>query len=331
MCKNAITNKEEQPLMVTIRCATYNHEPYIRQCLEGFVMQKTNFRFEAIVHDDASTDGTADIIREYAKKYPDIIKPILETENQYSKHDGSIRRIMNAHTRGKYVAMCEGDDYWTDPFKLQKQVDFLELNKEYSFCCTRYKIYDEDKLCFLKEYAYSYYNNTDLEIDVSLFTKVWVTQILTTVIRKDCYLLVQREADKYKYFKDVHMYYLLLKLGKGISLNTFTGVYRWHNGGVASKISIENKAINGYNTYRELYLRNDGDGYLLNRYKKALLGYVRYSAVSIKLLKVLFENMGLFKGLDLVNYLFSFFMPKCCWKIVLKGYMFMRLNRQCEK
>ena len=321
------TIREEQPLMVTIRCITYNHEPYIRQCLEGFVMQKTNFRFEAIVHDDASTDGTAVIIREYAEKYPEIIKPIFETENQYSKHDGSLRRIMNEHTHGKYIALCEGDDYWIDPLKLQKQVDFLELNKEYSFCCTRYKIYDEDKSCFFKEYAYSYYNNTDLEIDVSLFTKVWVTQILTTVTRKDCYLLVQREADKYKYFKDVHMYYL----GKGISLNTFTGVYRWHNGGVASKISIENKTKNGYNTYRELYLQNDGDDYLLNRYKKALLDYVRYSAVSIKLLKVLFENMGLFKSLDLVNYLISFFIPKCCWKIVLKGYMFMRLNRQCEK
>jgi len=122
--------KKSQPLMVTIQCFTYNHEPYIRQCLEGFVMQKANFRFEAIVHDDASTDGTADIIREYAEKYPDIIKPIYETENQYSKHDGSLRRIMDAHTHGKYVALCEGDDYWIDPLKLQKQVDILESNPD---------------------------------------------------------------------------------------------------------------------------------------------------------------------------------------------------------
>lgn len=123
-------------LMVTIRCITYNHEPYIRQCLEGFVMQKTNFRFEAIVHDDASTDRTATIIREYAEKYPDIIKPIFETENQYSKHDGSLRRIMDKHTHGKYVAYCEGDDYWIDPLKLQKQVDFLEANTEYGMVHT---------------------------------------------------------------------------------------------------------------------------------------------------------------------------------------------------
>ena len=123
--------------LVTIRCITYNHEPYIRQCLEGFVMQKTTFPFEAVVHDDASTDGTAEIIREYAEKYPDIIKPIYETENQYSKHNGSLTKIMNAHMRGKYIAICEGDDYWTDPLKLQKQVDFLESHPECSMCFHR--------------------------------------------------------------------------------------------------------------------------------------------------------------------------------------------------
>lgn len=123
-------NKDNQPLMVTIRCIAYNQEAYIRDCLEGFVMQQTNFRFEAIVHDDASTDGTAAIIKEYAEKHPDIIKPILETENQYSKHDGSLGRIMDEHTHGKYVAYCEGDDCWIDPLKLQKQVDYLEAHPD---------------------------------------------------------------------------------------------------------------------------------------------------------------------------------------------------------
>lgn len=136
-----IHTADNDPLMVTIRCLTYNHEPYIRQCLEGFVMQKTNFRFEAIVHDDASTDGTAAIIREYAEKYPDIIKPIFETENQYSKKDGSLSRIMNSHMKGKYIAMCEGDDYWTDPLKLQKQVDFLESHLECGMCYMRIRKY----------------------------------------------------------------------------------------------------------------------------------------------------------------------------------------------
>ena len=123
-------------LMVSIRCLTYNHSGFIRQCLEGFVNQKTHFRFEAIVHDDASTDGTDEIIKEYAEKYPDIIKPIYESENQYSKKDGSLARIINAHLKGKYVAMCEGDDFWTDPYKLQKQVDYLEAHPQCVMCCS---------------------------------------------------------------------------------------------------------------------------------------------------------------------------------------------------
>jgi len=105
-------------------------------------MQKTNFRFEAIIHDDASTDGTADIIRTYAERYPDIIKPIFESENQYKKYDGSLMHIMDENTHGKYVAICEGDDYWIDPLKLQKQVDFLELHKDYSIVYTGYEVVD---------------------------------------------------------------------------------------------------------------------------------------------------------------------------------------------
>lgn len=129
---------KEQPILVAIHCLVYNHEPYLRDCLNGFVMQKTDFRFVAIVHDDKSTDNSAAIIREYAERYPDIIKPIFEKENQWSKHDGSLERIMNeaiAATGAKYVAMCEGDDYWTDPYKLQKQVDFLESHPDFSMCC----------------------------------------------------------------------------------------------------------------------------------------------------------------------------------------------------
>ena len=128
-------------VLVSIKCLVYNHAPYIRQCLDGFVMQKTNFCFEAIVHDDASTDGTQDIIREYEKKYPDIIKPIYEKENQYSKHDGSLGRIMNSamSPSSKYIAVCEGDDYWTDPYKLQKQVDYLETHPECGLVHTKHK------------------------------------------------------------------------------------------------------------------------------------------------------------------------------------------------
>lgn len=142
-----IANKcqQIQPLVV-VRCITYNHEPYIRDALDGFVMQKTNFPFVAIVHDDASSDNTAKIIQEYAEKFPDIIKPIYETENQYSKRVGSVTRIMNASvesTGAKYIAYCEGDDYWTDPLKLQKQVDFLEQNPDYGLVYSQVKRFNQ--------------------------------------------------------------------------------------------------------------------------------------------------------------------------------------------
>lgn len=121
----------EEEILLSIDCITYNHEKYIANAIESFLMQKTNFKYEILIHDDASTDKTQEIIREYQKKYPDIIKPILQKENQYSK---GIRKISHKYNisraKGKYIAICEGDDYWCDPNKLQKQVDYMEKNND---------------------------------------------------------------------------------------------------------------------------------------------------------------------------------------------------------
>lgn len=176
-------NCSDERILVAINCIAYNHEPYIRECLEGFVMQKTNFKFVAIVHDDASTDKTADIIREYEAKYPEIIKPIYETENQYSKKDGSLRRIMNAAveaTGAKYVAMCEGDDYWTDPYKLQKQVDFLEEHEECQMCCSDAVILTSNGEQSWKRYE----ENCIVPIEDIIIGGGWWLQTTTYVYRK---------------------------------------------------------------------------------------------------------------------------------------------------
>ena len=239
-------------LIVTIRCIAYNHEPYIRQCLEGFVMQKANFRFEAIVHDDASTDGTATIILEYAEKYPDIIKPIIETENQYSKRDGSLRRIMDAHMHGKYIALCEGDDYWTDPYKLQKQVDLLEKNLDCSFCCGGYvqrQAGEEDILKIEGRGDTSYF-----KFGIEDWITKWFTMPLTTIYRKNEYFTeIEGFRDKYKYFRDVHMYYHLFQIGKGIYLSENLAVHIHHLGGIASMQPHWIVAKNNNNVYREIY------------------------------------------------------------------------------
>lgn len=123
--------------LVAIECLVYNHEPYLRECLEGFIIQKTNFPFLVVIHDDKSTDNSVEIIHEYVNKYPNIFIPIYEKENQYSKGDDTLDRIVEDviyQTKAKYVAYCEGDDYWIDPLKLQKQVDFLENHPDYSMC-----------------------------------------------------------------------------------------------------------------------------------------------------------------------------------------------------
>ena len=122
-------------MLVSISCLTYNHAPFIRDCLEGFLIQKTTFKYEVLIHDDASNDGTKEIIEEYQLKYPDIIFPIYQKENQFSKgYRGFNQKYNYPRSRGKYIALCEGDDYWTDPLKLQKQVDFLEVNSDCSLC-----------------------------------------------------------------------------------------------------------------------------------------------------------------------------------------------------
>lgn len=240
--------EENSQPMVTIRCLTYNHAPYIRQCLDGFVMQKTNFRFEAIVHDDASTDGTAAIVKEYGDKYPEIIKPILETENQYSKHDGSLGRIVNAHMHGKYIAMCEGDDYWTDPLKLQKQVDFLESHPDYGMCYTRVEYFSQ------KNNKMMYKWGKEVKSGKELLEKGNSIATLTVMIRKDlhkqCLLDIYSEHRNWK----MGDYPLWLWVAFHSRIKFFpdvTGVYRVLESSASHSKDI-NKVIDFAKSYTEI-------------------------------------------------------------------------------
>lgn len=130
---------------MSVCCLTYNHEKYIRDALEGFVNQKTNFRYEVLVHDDASTDKTARIIKEYEEKYPDIIKGIYQKENQYSQGVYVWEAYIYPIVRGEYIAICEGDDCWIDDNKLQKQYDALKKHPECDMCAHRAKLFDCSK------------------------------------------------------------------------------------------------------------------------------------------------------------------------------------------
>lgn len=124
---------DNSPCTVSVICATYNHEQFLGEALDSFLAQNTTFPFEIVVHDDASADATADIAKAYAVKYPGIIKPILQEENQYSKGNFKPSLYAAKLSKGDYIAMCEGDDYWVDENKLQRQISSLEANPNVDF------------------------------------------------------------------------------------------------------------------------------------------------------------------------------------------------------
>lgn len=236
--------------LVSICCITYNHAPYIRKALDGFLMQEPptgvnadESWYEILIHDDASTDGTTDIIREYTVKYPNKIFPLYEIENQYSQGKENIIDMYNfGRAKGTYIAYCEGDDYWTDSLKLRKQVDFMESHPDYSVCFHTYKNYMVKNDTYLDntpptQLLQQYNGATGIDIDMDTYFSGWFTQPLTMLFRVSMYNFNVR--NKYKYFRDMHDIYYLLKAGKCHLMNFDGGVHIVHEGGVASMISKE--------------------------------------------------------------------------------------------
>jgi glycosyltransferase involved in cell wall biosynthesis len=148
---------------VSIVCAAYNHEKYIADAIDSFLMQKTNFEYEILIHDDASTDKTTEIIKKYERHYPEKIRPIYQYENQYSKGVKISPTFLYPKSKGRYIAICEGDDYWLDPYKLQKQVDYMEEHSECSVCVHASKKIDTNTK---KEIGVVRPSNRDRDFDI---------------------------------------------------------------------------------------------------------------------------------------------------------------------
>lgn len=246
--------------LVSICCITYNHAPFIRKCLEGFLMQETTFPVEILIHDDASTDGTDDIIREYAAKYQDKIFPLYEKENKYSQGYAEKMDFFNYdRARGKYLAICEGDDYWTDPLKLQKQVDFMEMHEDYSVCWHRCKHWYAKQNRFTEDSCGFLFPNNEVGVDITLemFFGKWTTQPLTMVFRKSDFSPEWQKM--YKHYRDTYEIYHLLKKGKGYLFAFVGGVYVLHEGGISSSVvSIKKRCEEEREHALELFRRNGG-------------------------------------------------------------------------
>jgi len=234
--------------LVSIVSLAYNHEPYIRQALDGFLQQKTTFNYEVVIHDDASTDKTLEIIREYEKKYPEIIKPIYQKENQKSKGGGIVTRTAFSAARGKYIALCESDDYWTDPCKLQKQVDFLQANPEYSACFHNMQVIYEDKN--RKSHLSNDFGNKAI-FSIEDLVKGNFIYTASYVFRN---ILIGNIPKFLSYVTpgDWPLFIINAKSGKIKFFNEVMGVYRVHKSGAWSSIDILSKYKNIIVTLEEI-------------------------------------------------------------------------------
>jgi len=229
-----------QPL-VSICCITYNHENYIEDALEGFLIQETDFPFEILINDDASTDKTADIIREYEAKYPKLIKPIYQTENQFSQGISPNWKFNFPRARGKYIALCEGDDYWISTNKLQKQVrEVLEVNSQYGFVYSDVLYVDQSNKVITPPLTYQNFKNRNrngyLFWDLLLNGNFILT--VSVVIRKE---LIEIQH-KWFYF-DYWLFLDIARKTKFCFINDQIVAYRRHPGGliISNKSYISDK------------------------------------------------------------------------------------------
>ncbi|WP_404427736.1 glycosyltransferase [Ureibacillus chungkukjangi] len=211
-------------ILVSISCVTYNHEDFIADAIESMLMQKTDFNYEILIYDDASTDTTAEIIRGYESQYPHIIKPIYQTENQYSKKK-MVDRFNIDRANGKYIAICEGDDYWTDPNKLQKQIDFMEDNADCSLCFhAGYMVSAEDKKTIGQSRPHK--ENKYFSVDELIEGGGGLFNTNAMVYRTEC---DQNRPAFFNVVPDIHDYHLVINLGlqgKVYYMDEFMSAYR---------------------------------------------------------------------------------------------------------
>ena len=294
---------------VAILCMTYQHAPYIKDALDGFCMQLTNFPFIAAVVDDASTDGEQQVINQYLKDYFNIkgqdayfeekdegyytyaqhktnkncyILSLNLKKNLFQQKGAKSKLIAPWIDNVTYSAECEGDDYWTDPLKLHRQVDFMDSHPEYVFCCHRFVIYEQNTHQYRHEYAQAFYQDgQDLEITHDLFLKTWVTMTLTGLFRQS---IVKKAAtlclERYHDARDVYLFYELLQLGKGISMNQYMGVYRWHDGGIAIGQDSVTRYKKSIEIYSNIYRHHPEDKLLLPKIRYNYDELLRYATIS---------------------------------------------------
>ncbi len=222
---------------ISVIMLTFNHGPFLNMAIEGVLNQQTDFPFELIICNDASPDNSDGIIQSYSKRYPEIIR--------YYRHDKNIGFVENQRfafqqAAGKYVAYCEGDDFWTDKNKLQFQFDFLENNTDYVMTTARNSLLHEKSGKLTddgKDYIFS--DKEYVDYTQESFFQNRPTQTFTYLIIR--HLIDLKWIDVYPNYRDLYYFYHVLEFGKGRAFNKNIGVYRLHDGGVFSSLETEKK------------------------------------------------------------------------------------------
>lgn len=259
-------------ITVAIWMVTYNHELYIEQAIRSVMQQQTNFVFKLVIGEDCSTDNTKLICERLIKEFPKKIELVVNTKNLGST-ENAIQIYKKCYEfKPKYIALLEGDDYWTDPLKLQKQIDFLETHQDYSFCLTRFLSGAQTNKLIDKN-AHFFKNDSNLVYDFDMFTKGWFGGTLTLIFKTS--EIDVRIYNKYKYFRDVHVYTELLKNGTGCCLNFISGVYRIHDQGQHNSLNELEQAKAAVNCYRELYIMNTDIDALRIKYRYFQRSYIK--------------------------------------------------------
>ena len=247
-----------EEIKVSIFCLTYNQEKYICQCLNNLVNQKTNFDYEILVHNDASTDSTSEILKGYEEKYPNKIKLINQTENQYSRNVRIIGKFLLPIAKGKYVAWCEGDDYWCDENKLQKQYEIMENNQSCNLCISRVQAINEDGTKSKRTYPRFNLNSGIIDDDdfINYVISDFSFHLSSFLIKKDTYIDYNNKLPDFSRICPVPDLALLLyygTIGKVYFIDNIVSCYRlqalgsWtssqKNKSIQQQVEYENKLI----------------------------------------------------------------------------------------
>lgn len=268
---NWVTDK----ILVSIICPTFNHETYIEDALYGFLGQITRFPFEIIIRDDASTDKTADIIKRYADQYPKLIKPIIEPINNFPMIQPG--PVLRAAAEGKFIAYCEGDDYWIDPLKLQKQVDFLENNPNVS-------LLETNSVAIEKEHIIE-----------------WPGSGGTRTYMHSSSINIPSQYYQYIHFGDTYIRAIMQSNGKIAKLDDVTAVWRKHEQGIFGSIQAQSNTAElnfkraTTNFWISLYLQENNHSHDSFHYFKA----------SIRQLIQAYPNKNYSNNLKLASYIIA--------------------------